>query len=76
MTKHPDIRDNLFSLNVMAEEFALQTICINYCKYYFYIGNGIKKISKIEDVNKLRKKGNFVCKIKTKIRYFKVLNIV
>uniref|UniRef100_A0A6C0J4G8 Glycosyltransferase n=1 Tax=viral metagenome TaxID=1070528 RepID=A0A6C0J4G8_9ZZZZ len=76
LTKYPNIRDNLFSLNVIAEEFALQTICINYCKYYFYIGNGIKKISNIKDLNKLRKKGNFVCKIKTKICYFKVLNLV
>ena len=60
----------------MTEEFALQTICINYCKYYFYIGNGIKKISNIKDLNKLRKKNSFVCKIKTKICYFEALDIV
>jgi hypothetical protein len=45
-----EIKENLFTFNSCAEEFALQTICINFDKYFYYIGNNLI-IYKEGDVN-------------------------
>lgn len=50
LENNPEIKEDLFNFNSCMEEFALQSICCNYSKFY-YIGNGYKT----NDINNVRK---------------------
>lgn len=44
LIEHPDIESDLYNFNHCVEEFAIQSICDNYGRYY-YIGNGVENTS-------------------------------
>jgi hypothetical protein len=40
LENEPDIKNNIFNVDIPAEEMALQTISMNFGETFFYIGNG------------------------------------
>lgn len=47
-----NIKENLFNWDKCVEEFALQTICVNFSGEYYYIGNGVQTSHNINNLPK------------------------